>query len=88
MKPQKFNITLRDTISAIIIMIIGNLLMLISSAAENHFPTLQEFQNGLINSLKYAVIPYLMKKFFTDDVKEAQKIIEKEKQKEDEKTIN
>lgn len=78
MKPNRFKLTIKDTLQAILLMLIANALMIIMSAAENKFPTIGEFKIGLINSVKYAVIPYLLKKFFTDDVKNAKSILKDE----------
>jgi anaerobic C4-dicarboxylate transporter len=73
MKSGRFKISWRDAINSLILMTIANLLMIIMSATQDKFPTLMEFKIGLINTIKFAVIPYLLKNFFTDDVKEAKK---------------
>lgn len=65
----------KDAINAVVMMLIGNMLLIIMQATEGEFPSLLEFKVGLINSLKYAVIPYLLKNFFTDDVKIARKTL-------------
>lgn len=77
MKTGKFKVSWRDALNSIILMLIANMLMIVMAAADGKFPTLSEFQVGLINSVKFAIIPYLLKNFFTDDVKEARKKIAK-----------
>ena len=75
MKGTRFTINWRDAANAIVMTIIANMLMIVMAAAENKFPTQTEFKIGLINSIKYAIIPYLLKNFFTDDVKKAKSIL-------------
>jgi len=79
MTSTKFKISWKDAANSIIMMIIANMLMIIMAAADGKFPTTIEFKVGLINSLKFAVIPYLLKNFFTDDVKKAQITLDKAK---------
>ena len=69
----------KDAVNAIIMMIIGQALMIVMQAADAEFPSIEEFKIGLIGSIKYAVIPYILKNFFTDDIKAAQKTLSKAK---------
>lgn len=78
MQSTKFTLKWKDAINAIIMMVIANMLMIVMAAADGKFPTSLEFKVGLINSVKFAIIPYLLKNFFTDDMKQAEKIIKKE----------
>jgi len=80
MKSGRFKLGWKDAVNAIIMIVIANLLMGIMSAAQDKLPTWHELQVTLINSLKYGIIPYLLKNFFTDDVKVAQKTLENAKQ--------
>lgn len=75
----RFSLKWKDALNAIIMMLIANMLMIIMAAADGKFPTLDEFKVGLINSVKFAIIPYLLKNFFTDDVKQAQNIVAKDR---------
>lgn len=77
MKSTRYKLKWKDAVNAIILMLIANMLMIIMSAADGQFPTLEDFRLGLINSVKYAVIPYILKNFFSDDVKNAQKTLSK-----------
>lgn len=77
MKSGRFKLKWKDAVNAIVMIILANMLMVVMAAAENKFPTLHEFQVGLINAIKFGVVPYLLKNFFTDDVKKAQKTLEK-----------
>lgn len=81
MKSERYKLRWKDVVNAIVMMLIANMLMVIMAAADGKFPTLNEFQVGLINSVKFAIIPYLLKNFFTDDVKVAQKTITKAEEK-------
>ena len=72
---NNYGLKWKDAINAIIISLIANALMIITNATEGQFPTLEEFKLGLINTVKYAIIPYLLKNFFTDDIKTAQKTL-------------
>ncbi|MES2382417.1 MAG: hypothetical protein V4538_15325 [Bacteroidota bacterium] len=45
------------------------------NATDGEFPTLNALWVGFVNSVKYAVIPYLLKNFFTDDIRYAQKTL-------------
>lgn len=75
MIPSHFGLKWKDAINAISMMIIANLLMIVMNAAEGELPTLADFKTGLINSVKYAVVPYLLKNFFSNDIKAAQKTL-------------
>jgi len=77
MKQGKYTLKWKDAINAIVMILIANMLMIVMAAADGQFPTWDEFKVGFINSIKYAVIPYLLKNFFTDDVKTAQKTLAK-----------
>lgn len=72
---SKFSLKWKDALNAIIITLIGQALLIIMQAADATFPTLNDFKVGLIGSIKYAIIPYLLKNFFTDDIKKAQKTL-------------
>jgi hypothetical protein len=72
---SKFTLKWRDALNAIIITLIGQALLIIMQAADATFPTLEDFKIGLIGSIKFAIIPYLLKNFFTDDIKQAQKTL-------------
>lgn len=73
--PNGFGLKWKDAVNAIILSLIANALMIVMNAAEGQFPTLAEFKLGLINTVKYAIIPYLLKNFFTDSVSQARKTI-------------
>ena len=75
MKTGKFSLKWKDAINAIIMTLIGQALLIIMQAADGEFPSLNEFKTGLIGSVKYAIIPYLLKNFFTDDIKKAQTVL-------------
>ncbi len=79
MKLPNWSLKWKDAISAIVITLIGQALLIIMQAADATFPSLDEFKVGIIGSIKYAVIPYLLKNFFTDDIKVAQKTLSKAK---------
>lgn len=72
---NNYGLKWKDAINAIILSLIANALMIIMNATEGQFPTLEEFKLGLINTVKFAIIPYLLKNFFTDDIKAAQKTL-------------
>lgn len=73
--PNNFGLKWKDAINAIIMTLIGQALLIIMQAADAEFPSIQEFKVGLIASVKYAIIPYLLKNFFSDDIKAAQKTL-------------
>lgn len=75
MKLAHMGLKWKDAINAIIMMIIGQALLIIMQAADGEFPSLNEFKIGILASVKYAVIPYILKNFFTDDIKGAQKTL-------------
>lgn len=75
----RFSLKWKDALNAIIMMLIANMLMIIMAATDGKFPTLDEFRIGLINSVKFAIIPYLLKNFFTDEVKSAKNIVAKDR---------
>lgn len=75
MKLANTGLKWKDAINAVIMMMIGQALLIIMQAADGEFPSLNEFKVGLLASVKYAVIPYLLKNFFTDDIKGAQKTL-------------
>jgi len=75
----RFSLKWKDALNAIIMMLIANMLMIVMAAADGKFPTLYEFKIGLISSVKFAIIPYLLKNFFTDDVKQAKNIVAKDR---------
>jgi hypothetical protein len=75
MNSGKYTLRWKDAINAIIMMLIANMLMIVMAAADGKFPTSTDFKIGLINSVKFAIIPYLLKNFFTDDVKQAKSIL-------------
>jgi len=77
MKSGKFSLKWKDVLNAIVLTMLGQLLMTVSQAAEGTFPSLHDLKLSLIGSIKYAIIPYLLKNFFTDDVKQAQNTIQK-----------
>lgn len=72
MKLPSWSLKWKDALTAISITLIGQALLIVTQAADATFPTLEEFKIGLIGSIKYAVIPYLIKTFFTNDIKAAQ----------------
>ena len=76
---SNYGLKWKDAIKAIIITLVGQALLIIMQAADATFPSLNDFKVGLIGSLKYAVIPYLLTNFFTDDIKAAQKTLSKAK---------
>lgn len=75
MKLSHMGLKWKDAINAIIITLIGQALMIIMQAADAEFPSVEEFKVGLIGSVKYAIIPYIIKNFLTDDIKAAQKTL-------------
>lgn len=77
--PESFGLKWKDAINSIIIMIIANMLMIITNAAEGEFPSIGEFKAGLFGTLKYGVAPYLLKNFFSNDIKIAQNTLSKAK---------
>lgn len=79
MESQRFTLKWKDAIGSVLLIVIGNLLMIISSAAQDEFPTWHDMYVGLINSIKYGVVPFLLKRYFTDDVKVAQKTLDNAK---------
>lgn len=79
MKRPNWSLKWKDAINAIFITLIGQALLIVMQAAYATFPTLEDFKVGLIGSVKYAVIPYLLKNFFTDDIKAAQNTLSKAK---------
>lgn len=79
MKRPNWSLKWKDAINAIFITLIGQALLIVMQAADATFPTLEDFKVGLIGSVKYAVIPYLLKNFFTDDIKAAQNTLSKAK---------
>jgi len=80
-KPTSWSLKWKDALNAIIITLIGQALLIIMQAADATFPSLEDFKVGLIGSIKYAVIPYLLKNFFQDDIKSAQNTLDKAKKK-------
>lgn len=79
MKLPNWSLKWKDAFNAIMITLIGQALLIIMQAADAEFPSLEDFKIGLIGSVKYAVIPYLLKNFFTDDIKQAQNTLSKAK---------
>lgn len=77
--PESFGLKWKDAINSIIIMIIANALMIVMNAAEGEFPSIEEFKDGLFGTLKYGVAPYLLKNFFSNDIKAAQNTLSKAK---------
>jgi len=73
----RFSLKWKDALNAIIITLIGQALLIIMQAADSTWPSLNDFKVGLIGSIKFAVIPYLIKNFLQDDIKNAQKTLEK-----------
>lgn len=77
MKSTRFNLTWADLGKAAVITLIGNLLVLIMGLPDDQLPTWVMIKSNLILSVKLSFIPYLIKNFFTDDVKVATGVIEK-----------
>ena len=73
--PTGYGLKWKDAINAIIITLVGQALLIITQATDAEFPSLNEFKIGLIASVKYAIIPYLLKTFFTNDIASAQKTL-------------
>lgn len=73
--PSHFGLKWKDAINAIMIMFIGNGLMVIMSAADGELPSWNDFRIAAINTFKFGVAPYLLKNFFSNDVKAAQKTL-------------
>ena len=79
MKSTALSLKWRDAGQAIVLIVIGNVLAFIMSIAGDKLPTLAEMGSNLIISLKFAVIPYILKNFFTNDVAVAEKTISEAK---------
>ena len=75
MKSTALSLKWRDAGQAILLILIGNVLALIMSIAGDQLPTWKELGSNLIMSLKFAVIPYLIKNFLSNDVAVAEKTI-------------
>lgn len=73
----RFSLKWKDALNAIFITLIGQALLIVMQAADATFPSLEDFKVGLIGSIKYAIIPYLIKNFLQDDIKAAQKTLDK-----------
>ena len=73
--PEGYGLKWKDAINAIILTLGGQALLIVMQAGEGKFPSLDEFKVGLISSIKYAIIPYLLKNFFTNDISAARKTI-------------
>jgi hypothetical protein len=80
LKSTKYRSSWRDVGQALIMLVIGNTLVFISGLPNGQLPTLEDLKLTFITSIKFAVIPYLLKNFFKDDVKVAQITIEKAKE--------
>ena len=75
MKSTALSWKLRDLGQALILILVGNILALIMSIPDDKLPTGADIVSNLITSVKFAVIPYLIKNFFTNDVAVAEKTI-------------
>lgn len=77
MKSNKYTLTWRDVGKALVVMLIANLLGLVMGLPEGELPTWNQIKVNLIMSVKFSVIPYILKNFFTNDVPDAVKTVEK-----------
>jgi hypothetical protein len=77
MNTKNFGLEWRDVIRAIFMTLIGNFIMLVMALPEDQLPTWLMIKSNLIVSIKGGVLPYLLMRYFTDDVKRAQKVMEK-----------
>jgi hypothetical protein len=77
MQSTRFKISWRDIGKALVLTLIGNILVLIMGLPEDQLPTWLMIKTNLILSIKLVFIPYLIKNFFTDDVKVAEKVLDK-----------
>lgn len=84
---NRYNLTWSDAGKALMVMLIANLLGLITGLPDDQLPTWVMIKSNLILSLKFAVVPYLIKNFLSDDVKSAQKTLEKAEARQEKKDM-
>lgn len=77
MKSTRFTLSWQDVSKALAVMLIANIFALVMGLPEGQLPTWTQLKLNIIMSLKFSVIPYIIKNFFTDDVKSAEKVIDK-----------
>ena len=77
MKSNRYELTWRDVGKALMMMLIANLLGLVMGLPEGELPTWHQIKVNLIMSVKFSVIPYVIKNFISNDVPAAVKTVEK-----------
>ena len=81
MKSNRFDLTWGDIGKALFLMLIANVFALIMGLPDGDLPTWHQIKLNLIMSVKFSIIPYIIKNFISNDVPSAIKTIEKAEEK-------